>query len=63
MIKDDQGNEEAKDNRSILDDTKAQKMTADDIEAMKKQGAKGQEIIKELISNSESWNKRTKFSQ
>lgn len=38
-------------------------MTADDIETMKKQGAKGQEIIKELISNSETWNKRTKFSQ
>jgi len=52
-----------KDNRDITDNDKAQKLTAEDIEQMKDAETDGKKIINALIANSESWNKRTKFSQ
>ena len=51
-----------KDNREIRDDNNAQKLTYDDIEQLKEDETDGKKIINALIANSESWNKRTKFS-
>lgn len=52
-----------KDNRDIVDNNTAQKLTQVEIEALKKSGMTGGELIKHIVENSESWNKRTKFSQ
>jgi tRNA (adenine-N(1)-)-methyltransferase non-catalytic subunit len=52
-----------RDNRDIVDNNCAQRLTHEEIEALKAQGVKGGELIKTIIENSESWNKRTKFSQ
>ncbi len=38
-------------------------MTHEQIEALKASGIKSDELINKLIENSETWNKRTKFSQ
>jgi len=52
-----------RDNRDIVDNNQAQKLGQQEIEAMKAQGLSGAEIIRTLIENSESWSKRTKYSQ
>ncbi|TNV78396.1 hypothetical protein FGO68_gene13808 [Halteria grandinella] len=52
-----------KDNRDIVDNNTAQKLTQVEIEALKRSGMKGGDLIKHIVENSESWNKRTKFSQ
>ncbi|XP_035535078.1 tRNA (adenine(58)-N(1))-methyltransferase non-catalytic subunit TRM6 [Morone saxatilis] len=51
------------DNRNIVDDGKSQKLTRDDIEMLKEQGLKGQEIIQQLIDNSSTFRDKTGFSQ
>ncbi|XP_056150339.1 tRNA (adenine(58)-N(1))-methyltransferase non-catalytic subunit TRM6 [Lampris incognitus] len=51
------------DNRNIVDDGKSQKLTRDDIEMLKEQGLKGQEIIQELINNSTTFSEKTELSQ
>ncbi|CAL8313332.1 unnamed protein product [Lota lota] len=51
------------DNRNIVDDGKSQKLTRDDIETLKEQGLKGQEIIQQLIENSSTFSDKTEFSQ
>ena len=38
-------------------------MTHEEIEALKKQGLKGGDLINKLIENSDTFNKRTKYSQ
>lgn len=55
--------DECKDNRTIVDNNTAQSLTGEDIEAMKSQGATGDEIINALISNSSTFEKKTLFSQ
>jgi len=52
-----------KDNRDIIDNNQAQKMTHEEIEELKKKGMTGNELISKIIENSETFNKRTKFSQ
>lgn len=56
---------EGKDNRDIAleANTSAQKLNQDQIEALKKNTAGGDAIIKALQENSSTWDKRTKFSQ
>uniref|UniRef100_A0A4W5JXL3 tRNA (adenine(58)-N(1))-methyltransferase non-catalytic subunit TRM6 n=1 Tax=Hucho hucho TaxID=62062 RepID=A0A4W5JXL3_9TELE len=51
------------DNRNILDDGKSQKLTRDDIETLKEQGLKGQEIVQQLIENSTTFRDKTEFAQ
>lgn len=51
------------DNRNIVDDGKSQKLTRDDIETLKEQGLKGQEIIQQLIENSATFRDKTGYAQ
>lgn len=51
------------DNRNILDDGKSQKLTRDDIENLKEQGLKDQEIIQQLVDNSATFRDKTKYAQ
>ncbi|XP_056284742.1 tRNA (adenine(58)-N(1))-methyltransferase non-catalytic subunit TRM6 isoform X2 [Pseudoliparis swirei] len=51
------------DNRNILDDGKSQKLTRDDIEILKGQGLKDQEIIQQLVDNSSTFRDKTKYAQ
>ncbi|CAL1355622.1 unnamed protein product [Linum trigynum] len=55
--------DESRDNRALVDDNKAQTLTGEDIDEMRKQGAKGDEIIEALIANSTTYGKKTQFSQ
>ncbi|CDW89783.1 trna (adenine-n)-methyltransferase non-catalytic subunit trm6-like [Stylonychia lemnae] len=52
-----------RDNRDYVDDNKSQKLSHEEIEALKKQGMSGNELIQQLVQNSETFSKRTKFSQ
>ncbi|GAU26850.1 hypothetical protein TSUD_02520 [Trifolium subterraneum] len=61
--KDGQLSSESKDNRSLIDNNTAQSLTGEDIEDMRRQGAKGNEIIEALIANSATFDKKTSFSQ
>lgn len=54
---------ELRDNRSLIDNNTAQSLTGEDIEDMRRQGAKGDEIIEALIANSATFDKKTSFSQ
>uniref|UniRef100_A0A1A7YJ55 tRNA (adenine(58)-N(1))-methyltransferase non-catalytic subunit TRM6 n=1 Tax=Iconisemion striatum TaxID=60296 RepID=A0A1A7YJ55_9TELE len=51
------------DNRNIVDDGKSQKLTRDDIETLKEQGLKGQEIVQQLIENSSTFTTKTGYAQ
>lgn len=55
--------DEPKDNRAIVDNNKAQSLTGEDIDEMRRQGATGDEIVEALISNSATYEKKTSFSQ
>ncbi|GAA6106465.1 tRNA (adenine(58)-N(1))-methyltransferase non-catalytic subunit TRM6 [Tachysurus ichikawai] len=55
--------EAGQDNRHIVDDGRSQKLTRDDIESLKEQGLKGQEIIQQLINNSTTFRDKTEFAQ
>ncbi|XP_043552507.1 tRNA (adenine(58)-N(1))-methyltransferase non-catalytic subunit TRM6 isoform X2 [Chiloscyllium plagiosum] len=56
-------NEAGVDNRNIIDDGKSQKLSRDDIEALKEQGLKGQDIVQHLIENSTTFRDKTGFAQ
>ncbi|KAJ0025188.1 hypothetical protein Pint_09387 [Pistacia integerrima] len=56
-------NDELRDNRAIVDNNKAQSLTGEDIDAMRRQGATGDEIVEALIANSATFDKKTSFSQ
>ncbi|XP_027331882.1 tRNA (adenine(58)-N(1))-methyltransferase non-catalytic subunit trm6 isoform X2 [Abrus precatorius] len=62
-IRDGEVNVESKDNRALIDNNLAQSLTGEDIEAMRRQGARGNEIIDALIANSATFEKKTLFSQ
>ncbi|KAL4280658.1 hypothetical protein GQ457_03G038210 [Hibiscus cannabinus] len=55
--------EESRDNRAIIDNNQAQSLTGEDIDAMRSQGATGNEIVEALIANSATFEKKTQFSQ
>ncbi|KAJ3706202.1 hypothetical protein LUZ61_009907 [Rhynchospora tenuis] len=54
---------EIRDNRSLIDNNTAQSLSSEDIEAMRSEGATGDEIVKALIANSSTFEKKTAFSQ
>uniref|UniRef100_A0A673JIU7 tRNA (adenine(58)-N(1))-methyltransferase non-catalytic subunit TRM6 n=1 Tax=Sinocyclocheilus rhinocerous TaxID=307959 RepID=A0A673JIU7_9TELE len=55
--------EAGQDNRHIVDDGRSQKLSRDDIETLKEQGLKGQEIVQQLIDNSTTFKDKTEFAQ
>ncbi|CAK9148278.1 unnamed protein product [Ilex paraguariensis] len=54
---------ESKDNRAIVDNNTAQSLTGEDIDALRRQGATGDEIVQALIANSATFENKTSFSQ
>ncbi|KAK7275209.1 hypothetical protein RIF29_16318 [Crotalaria pallida] len=62
-IKDGQVIVESRDNRALINNNTAQSLTGDDIEAMRRQGARGNEIIEAPIANSATFETKTSFSQ
>ncbi|KAK8962725.1 hypothetical protein KSP40_PGU020435 [Platanthera guangdongensis] len=54
---------EMKDNRSLFDNNTAQGLSSEDIDAMKREGATGEEIVEALVANSSTFDKKTAFSQ
>lgn len=55
--------DESKDNRALVDNNTAQTLTGEDINAMRRQGVTGDEIVEALIANSATFEKKTSFSQ
>lgn len=55
--------DELKDNRALVDNNTAQSLTGEDIDALRRQGATGDEIVEALIANSATFEKKTSFSQ
>ncbi|KAK3033235.1 hypothetical protein RJ639_033115 [Escallonia herrerae] len=55
--------DEFKDNRALVDNNTAQSLTGEDIDAMRRQGATGDDIVEALIANSATFEKKTSFSQ
>lgn len=62
-LSNDDSKEAGQDNRHIVDDGRSQKLTRDDIETLKEQGLKGQEIVQQLIDNSTTFKDKTEFAQ
>ncbi|XP_038977528.1 tRNA (adenine(58)-N(1))-methyltransferase non-catalytic subunit trm6-like [Phoenix dactylifera] len=60
---DGQSIDELKDNRSLIDNNTAQNLSSDDIDAMRREGATGDEIVEALIANSSTFGTKTAFSQ
>jgi len=52
-----------KNNKELVDDNKAQGLSAEEIAEMKKKGVGGESIIQALIQNSSSFQNKTEFSQ
>lgn len=51
------------DNRNIVDDGQAQKLTSDQIDTLKGSGKTSTEIVSEIVGNSQSFANKTEFSQ
>ncbi|XP_071962025.1 tRNA (adenine(58)-N(1))-methyltransferase non-catalytic subunit TRM6-like [Antedon mediterranea] len=51
------------DNRSLVDDGTSQRLTRDDIAAMKSQGVQGQDLVEQIVENSATFKSKTVFSQ
>ncbi|KAF8377836.1 hypothetical protein HHK36_031221 [Tetracentron sinense] len=62
-IGDCQLKDEHKDNRALVDNNTAQSLTGEDIDAMRRQGTSGGQIVEALIANSSTFGKKTLFSQ
>ncbi|KAL5727282.1 hypothetical protein ACHQM5_000497 [Ranunculus cassubicifolius] len=60
---DTQSKEETKDNRALVDNNSAQSLSGQDIDALRRQGASGDEIVEALIANSSTFDTKTSFSQ
>ncbi|XP_039125767.1 tRNA (adenine(58)-N(1))-methyltransferase non-catalytic subunit trm6 isoform X1 [Dioscorea cayenensis subsp. rotundata] len=54
---------ESKDNRALIDNNSAQNLSSEDIDAMRRDGATGDEIVEALIANSSTYENKTVFSQ
>ncbi|CAH8325287.1 unnamed protein product [Eruca vesicaria subsp. sativa] len=55
--------EDSRDNRELIDNNEAQNLTEEEIETMRREGAKGDEIIEALIANSKTFDKKFQLSQ
>lgn len=51
------------DNRDLVDSNDSQRLTYEEIEAMKAQGSTGKEIIEALKQNSDTWDSKTAFAK
>ena len=51
------------DNRNVHDSNTAQKLTKDEIDNLKSEGLRGQELVDKLVENSSSFGEKTEFSQ
>ncbi|KAL5702108.1 hypothetical protein ACHQM5_027366 [Ranunculus cassubicifolius] len=60
---DTQSKGETKDNRALVDNNSAQSLSGQDIDALRRQGASGDEIVEALIANSSTFDTKTSFSQ
>jgi tRNA (adenine-N(1)-)-methyltransferase non-catalytic subunit len=56
-------NDSRGDNRDYVDSNTAQKLSTSDIEKLKESGVSGEDIIKSLIANSNTWSCKTSFAQ
>ncbi|KAH9289132.1 hypothetical protein KI387_033249, partial [Taxus chinensis] len=52
-----------KDNRALVDNNTAQKLSAEDISIMRREGISGNQIVEALIANSSTFQNKTVFSQ
>ncbi len=52
-----------RDNRDLVDQNSSQKLSKDDIEGMRDSGTSGEKVMAALIENSDTFSKKTKFSQ
>ena len=50
-------------NQTLWDDNTAQKISKEEIDAMKRDGVSGEKIIQALVSNSSSFSEKTSYSQ
>eukprot|EP00898_Chlorokybus_atmophyticus_P001462 jgi/Chlat1/2316/Chrsp17S00172 len=57
------GSLEGRDNRSLVDDNKAQVLSQADIATMRQSGATGSEIVEKLVKGSATFGTKTAFSQ
>ncbi|XP_031560999.1 tRNA (adenine(58)-N(1))-methyltransferase non-catalytic subunit TRM6-like [Actinia tenebrosa] len=55
--------EKSSEYQPIKSDGQSQKLTRDDVDVLKSQGASGKEIVKKLVENSETFKDRTEFSK
>lgn len=55
--------ESGNDNRNILDDGQAQRLTAEEIDTLKGSGKTSTEIVAQIVGNSQSFANKTEFSQ
>ena len=51
------------DNSGYIDSNTAQRLSLTNIQELRESGATGQEIIKSLIDNSDTWSSKTSFAQ
>lgn len=54
---------QGQDNRSICDENRSQKLSREEIEQLKKDGATSVDIVQSLVENSESFQDKTGYSQ
>ncbi|XP_078000715.1 tRNA (adenine(58)-N(1))-methyltransferase non-catalytic subunit TRM6-like [Glandiceps talaboti] len=54
---------EVGDNRNIVDDNTAQKLSQDEILALKKDGMKGEELIEQIVENSATFKEKNVYTQ
>jgi len=54
---------EKADNRDLVDNSTAQKLSQEDIEKMKREGASGEEVVKALVENSATFATKTAYSK
>ena len=55
--------EETRDNRNIVDSSTHQKLSKEEIMSLRGEGKAGDEIIKQLVENSATFEDRTEFSK
>ncbi|KAK1262010.1 hypothetical protein QJS04_geneDACA001110 [Acorus gramineus] len=55
--------DEVRDNRALVDNNKAQGLSGEDIDEMRREGATGDDIVEALIANSSTFENKTSFSQ
>lgn len=57
------GKEEHRDNRRLVDDSGAQKLSRDEIMKLKSEGIDGQDIIEKIVDSSATFKEKTVYSQ